>query len=306
MLAVGIVFSPLVFVVLNQVGKHTGEINEPWSIAIGVKHIVWQIQHYLLPVSSKPTSFENTVSLWVWRILPFAAVVGVLWKSRGMLFWRRNTAIWIVCGGIALFFVPLLKITGSELLSVRHTIMLFVPVLIGSFALVGAIGGNRAVGWWSCAMICFGCSTLLQNYHHTSKGGDWIRVADHIEQRSDEHEPVVVFIPWASVSFGYHYDGANQIVVLPQPEECETFNMHEYVLKDEAQIESLLAKSGQDVNSLWLVTSGPQFYMGVNFNWHVLDEWVADEFDVVEERQFNGSRLRHLQRREPRQAFAAR
>jgi uncharacterized membrane protein len=302
MLAVGVVFSPMVFVVLNQVGDHTSEISEPWSVVIGVKHIIWQVQHYLLPVGIKPTPLENSVSLWTWRLLPLIAILGVLWKSRGMTFWKRNSAIWLVSIGTALFFVPLLKITGSELLSFRHTIVLFVPVLIGSFALCAAIGGNRAVGWWSCAMICFGCSTLLQNYHHNSKGGDWIRVANHIENNEVAKEPVVVFIPWASISFGYHYDGQNQIVVLPQPEECETFNMHEYVLTDSSQIESLLAESGADVDSLWLVSSGPREYMGVNFHWEVLEQWVADGFDVVEERQFNGSRLQHLKRRE---SFAA-
>jgi uncharacterized membrane protein len=303
MLCVGVVFSPMVFVVPHQVGDHTGEIAEPWSIVIGLKHILWQAQHYLLPVGIKPTLTENYVSRWAWRILPLVAVVLVLWKARRLTFWRQNSAIWLMCAGIALFFVPLLKITGSELLSFRHTIMLFVPVLIGSFAVVAAIGGNRAVGWWSCAMICFGCLTLLDNYHSNSKGGDWIRVARHIEQNEAPSEPVVVFIPWASVSFGYHYEGQNQIVVLPQAEECETFAMHEYVLTDSAQIESVLSSSGQNVDSLWLVTSGPPAYMGVDFNWSVLNDWVSENFEIVEDREFNGSRVQRLKRRGPELAL---
>lgn len=307
----GFCFAPMLLVVPEQVGEHT--IGAAATDARGaVQAVLWQAEHYLLPVSVRPDASELERSRIVWPLLilsaPLLLLAGSLrscWKQgtirptgfHELLFWNQSVTALLIAGLLLLAFVAVVHVTGPELFEFRHGVALFIPLTLAACAIVAAIGGNRAIGWWTCLVLCFSIPVLGQNYATLSKGGDWKRVARWIESSEKPGEPVVVFIPWAALPLSHHYDGRNELVVIPRPEEGLTYRMSEYVLDSPEQIDERIEPALKNGDGLWLVTSGPKKYVGVEFGFDVLDEWLTKRFTVEEDVTFNGSRVRYLKRR---------
>ncbi len=296
MVIVGACFAPLVFVIPRQFSEHTRGIAET-TLLDCVKVVGWQVQYELLPVSRQMTSGQQFWSKWIWRALILACPLLLLPKIRERLWQRHNVTVLILAAGLALLFVLLVQMVGSGMFEFRHGLMLFVPMLLASFAVAGAIAGNRGVGWWSCLMLCFGAAAVINDYRLFAKNGDWIRVADYLQTHERRGEPVVVFLPTSGLALSQHYTGANELVVVPRKEECLTFDVREYVLDGPAAIETPLQEIAPTADVVWLVTSGAKHYMGIDLGWPVLEDWVRERFIVLDEVRFHGSTVRRLRRK---------
>ncbi|MDA0282453.1 MAG: hypothetical protein O3B86_03765, partial [Planctomycetota bacterium] len=292
---VALCFAPMTFVLAGQLTGHTSGA-APTSFGTAIRTVLWHGESFLLPVSFIVTDTQHAISEWVWRVLLLTVPVLALWKFREATFWRQNATILVLVAGMAASLVVVVLLTGTEMFAQRHAVTLFIPSLLASFVLVSTLGGNRAVGWWSCAMFCFGANALLVNYAPLSKSGDFARVGKYLHEHRQADEPVAVFLPCVALALKHHFSETDQLVALPRPEECVTFDMQDWKLSSPQEIEDSLLKTSQRSDVVWLVRSGVRVHMGVDLRWDVLDQWIADGFTVEETVQFNGTEVLRLRR----------
>lgn len=297
MIVAGVCFLPMALVVPGQVGEHTADVGVSTSIVDAVKHIVWRIEHFLLPLSwEAPVGLHDWATV-LWRVIPCVVVGGLVWKFRDFTFWRQNTAVWCLTAALAAVFVAVCCLVRLDHVAERHTISLFLPAFVTSFAIAASFAGNRGVAWWSALILCFAIPTLVGTYQFGAKRGDWLRIASYLESQQADDEPLVVFQPYEAIAFGYHYARDEDMIVVPSREDFVAYDMREYALQDERQLDDALDNASPDSNVVWLLLAGERRFRGVDFRWEVMDQWVSSRFTVEEEIQFYGPRLLRLRRR---------
>jgi hypothetical protein len=300
MVGVALCFAPMTFVLAGQVASHTAGA-EQLSLAGAARTVLWHVEAFLLPVSFTVTDSQQIVSAWVWRFLLLLVPILAVWKFRDTFFWKGSATAIGLFVGVAISLVGVVLLTGTEMFSLRHAVTLFIPATLATFAFVaavgrGTIGSNRAIGWWSCAVLCFGINSLIHNYTLAAKGGDFSRVCRYLEQHAEEGQPVAVFLPCVALALEHHYSGDSPLIALPRPEECETYDIREWMLDSPQEIDRAISASSSDADVIWLVRSGVRVHLGVDVRWEVLDKWVADGFEIEETVHFHGSEVVRLRR----------
>ena len=327
MVLVAVCFAPMLAVVPNQVTAHTGTVAESPSPVASLRHVFWNMQEYLLSAVWSPL---RLVGKWAWRMIAAAVAATLIWKSRSFIMpevTRRqtgqrcdpikrglrnmparllcfaternsNVAIWTVTAVCILFFAAVTMRTGTELLQIRHSVALFLPVLLGAYALIQAIGGRRAVAVCSVLMLAWNSMPVFALHCEPHiKGGDWREVSQYLMDNEQDGEPIVVFVPEVALPLARRYSGTNRIVPIPREEDCVDYDMREYVLTSEADIKLAIDRVAPHHESIWLVTNGAQGYLGVDFGWDVLDRFVATHYTVVRTKQFYRTKVRLLRRK---------
>lgn len=174
-------FAPMAFAIAGQTSVTDSNAVTTSSTDVS-EAVMTQVATLLFPVSLSPTATQLTVSTWAWRCLAVAVPLIVLWKFRAVTFWRQNMT------SIALLAVPVVAIlvVGSAF-NTNHSnsALLFIPALLASFALVSTCGGNRAVGWWSCAVVCFSLNAQLHDF--TTRPDS--EPASHVSQLQQSKRP---------------------------------------------------------------------------------------------------------------------
>lgn len=154
-------FAPMAFAVFKQTSITSPIVNmtAPGNV---IHAVVAKVGAILLPTSHSPTTTQHTASAWAWSCLAIVIPGIVVWKFRAVTFWRQHiAAIMLLVGGV--MSVVAVDVFFSADTS-AHTAILFLPALLASFVLAAAFGGNRAVGWWSCAVVCFSLNTQLHDF----------------------------------------------------------------------------------------------------------------------------------------------
>jgi hypothetical protein len=248
-----------------------------------------RLEYLLLPHGAPgPEVLTGWISRrWFGRLL----LVLCVWTLVRRMEVRRDP--WMNCLIVVLLFTTLCfalvyPITGPSNLSLRHTTVLFGPLLLTVLGLVGGCPRSAAI-FAMAGMLVFEGMALRAAYVLPAKPGDWKRVARHLELR-DEAWPVVTYPSWIELPLSYDYAGRGRLVPLTGRVYLERYYHPDHDLRQESIIAPRLADLG---DTLWLAQTTP---MAACPGCEILDQYVERHFTVLESKDFYRSRVRLLTR----------
>ena len=127
-----------------------------------------------------------------------------------------------------------------------------------------------------------------------AKMGDFKRIADFIKMNESQGQPVFVYNLEGVWPLAHYYTGKNTIVPLPANADTKTYNLNNWVLKNENDIIASLKEHGAS-DHIWLVTwrmDSP--LVGVDFHPEILNEFIEKNCLIVKTRDFYRARAQLL------------
>ncbi|MEZ5306230.1 MAG: glycosyltransferase family 39 protein [Pyrinomonadaceae bacterium] len=300
MAIVGVLFTPMVYVVVMQLGQATAGYVDPRSLGEGLRALWNRFLTFTLPTeiyTPEEISSWSFVRLWLVRLAVPLAAITLIWNRR----WKDD-AIVLLTAVSGVGFVLLLVayfILGPIYVEIRHSAFLFVPMML-LLATVArrivprgsvrrpllAAGGVLLIGFYS-----YGFSML---YPAGVKRGDWSRVANYVEQNEKPGQPILVFRSYETIAFRLNYSGANE--VFPK----RGYFTWEYEAPFGSpdiwtnQIKDVTSRIPTQASEVWLLTEST---CQETESCRPLEKWVEANYTVLKTKDFYKERVRLLRRR---------
>lgn len=281
---------PLALIMFSQLGGHTESIPINNSLSVYL-FIGTRILRYPFRLDGTPTQ------VWAFFYAALCAIllVIILKYHRNSTFRTMFIVQITIC--LILMFLSLINIAGKELLTIRHTAILFIPSMLTIFSifyLVPVALRKGVVGVLFIVMISINTGYLILEYQPMAKMGDFKRVADFIKMNESQGQPVFVYNLEGVLPLKHYYTGRNSIVPLPANADTKKYNLSSWVLKDENEIIESLKEHGAS-DHIWLVTwrmDSP--LVGVNFHPEILSAFIEKHCVVVKTRDFYDAKAQLL------------
>lgn len=293
MIVVGVCFLPMVVVVKRGISQVKSVLDSPVaSPVLAVRMVIWHLTQWILPAPDKQ---DWLLTFRPWVLILCAAGICYLVLSKFRRIGRpKHVLLWTAIVVPAAFFAVISMVLSPDLIWIHHCSVLFLPTLMGAFALLEMAESRAVLRVWVILVMVFCASTLWDTYRIMAKGGDWIRVASYIRQSEKPAEPIAVFRSEFSWPFRLYYTGVNAVVPLPAEPNPERYDQTSQVLNGEKQIEGALREHLGDSHRLWLVTVPNRPFRGTDFHPQILEDYVDKRCRVLERRDFYGSTVRLL------------
>ena len=125
-----------------------------------------------------------------------------------------------------------------------------------------------------------------------SKSGDWLNVSYGLLNNEIAEQPIVVFPPDLAWPLSHYYSGKNAIVPIPRELDPDNYDPREFALGEVRDVQKLLTSIDRGFG-FWLVTNpSTETFVSGGLNEPVLEEVVANFFDVRIMLEFNGTLVR--------------
>lgn len=296
MLFVLLTIAPLVFFVKRQLGESTGFFIESRTIFDGVRMLWGHCLTFILPTEIIPgaeTSFVSIIRVWMAR----AAVAGVVFaliKNKGKNITDDLLIFGTISAVVLTFLLIVYFITGAEYITVRHSAVLFVPLLLFAAALFFEIVPKKLRIIFALVYTFFLIYGLFSIYPNFTKRGDWARVGAFIEQNEKPLQPIVVFEVYEAIALPFHYRGINEILpdrrffdfgTEAEPGGADSFKN---------QIEFVISEIPPEAAEIWLVTNEK---CDVKDSCLPLENFVQANYTVVREKEFYLEKVRLLRKK---------
>jgi hypothetical protein len=292
MMIVGGCFLPLARIALAQRAELTAGATSALPVFECLRFMAWRVQKLLLPVEWKRLAAAHSLILWLMAL----AGLRLWWKRKDRVFGPERLALLIMTAVITAGFVVILRLTNVELMQPRHTVALFLPLLLSALAMVDAVGRRAFTLTWLALVCCFSIWSLIVSWQPLAKAGDYQRVASFLMAQEKPGEPVLVFHGFGAMPLSYHYRGVNRIVPVPVENQLRSYNRRDYILRDEAQLRDLLRQAG-DPERFWLVRNTLCREIDIDYNCPLLEAFVKRYYTVELRREFFLSEVRLLRRK---------
>lgn len=276
----GVFFIPLLLIVYGQLTDVTGQKDAALPIFELVKGIYQRIVSLFVAVEWIQFEF---LKRWFVRVVVVA--VGALFVLK-LVRRRKNEdiALGVFCVVLTAFFLVTYYLVGDQAIQPRHMLSLLLPLAIIPFAALVLLKRPGAIIAWLVLVIALNAAFLINAYSPLAKPGDFDRAARYVMANEQANQPVLVFHADAVLPLSYYYKGQNKLVAIPQENDFDVWNPRNNVLRDEAQILSLINAQPNEPERFWLIHDGWCAHGTLSFNCHVLDD-VIDKFFVVESTQ---------------------
>ncbi len=290
-----ICFSPMLFIVFEQVAAHTQYANNnllnqdliDLLKTFNIKYLLGIFNH--LPKDTQRNLYismiflglalisffknqrlitENYIAIWTLNLVSFCFFTWVLFVTQGILFDRYTVGCFIIL--ILAVFLLLSLVKNSQLR--KLIVITFTSVLVFKYS-----------------------SYLTDKYSPLAKSGDWRRVGAYIMELEQPKQEILVYDPINAVELSYYYSGINTIVPLPQAEDFKIYDLKKYALNNEEEIARAVPN---DREFIWLVDQKKSDfeYQNVNLNTHILEDFVSKYYEVETSKQFYKTQVRLLHR----------
>ncbi len=298
MAVAAVALAPFVRAVSGQLEGHAHGAHEPFGIVAQVKFAYMRLAYYLLPRETESPRAVKLVRDLV--MLASAGALGVALVRKPRL--KLSPTAWVLGGivaGLTVCYLVTVLLTGTQdMVLVRHTVGVFVPVVLLGFLLLAELGGRRAVAIGAAVVLVFDVAALGATYLPTpAKRGDWQRVARFVEAREQPGQPILVFRAPTELPLRIHYAGPNRIVPIPGPNDSDHWRLTDTQLHSTGDVMRVIDGLEGRPERLWLVTDTIWSAVGVEFHHDILERCVAEHFDVELDQAFFASRVRLLRRR---------
>ena len=290
---VALCFSPMLFFLTNQVSTHANPSEKNfWQNFIFIQES--KVQGFLGNFSNLPPAILICLCL-----LSLLLILGLIFATDLRLINRNHVAIWTINITAIPFFAGILVATNGFLLF-RHTVGVFIVFCLGFFLLLSLIKypklRNTIVIFITTIALLFYTQNLYKNYSVLAKAGDWKRVSTYIMNSEQPQQEILVFTSIGAEELSYYYDGINQIIPLPKPDDFKKYALDNYALNNEAEIIQALISDRHD---LWLVerVNSNCKSFDIDLNCHIIENFVSKYYQVETSQKFYKSRVRFLRRK---------
>lgn len=301
MFVVALLSIPLIFIIAEQMNWITSDgFRRDTSIVEGIKNL-WNIfLTFTFPMGIFPFDEQQTIiaSLrnWLARIF-FLAIMLLAFRWRREIFnseFEALVVIFLTIGSCLLISYFLLGITYVQ---IRHASVWFVTVIVLLAFVLSRIPSKTLLLSFVCLIpLTFAYSFYLE-YLPMAKRGDWMRIAQFIEERETENQPVIVFQAYDALALMVHYRGINKI--LPD-EEFFKWGLESNPGSEGAfrkQISFIISKIPVDAEEIWLATDETCQNPKTQAACADLENFISSNYTILLQKDFYLERLRLLRRK---------
>ncbi len=294
----GLALLPFLGALSGQLEGHAQGSHEPFGVVAQVKFVYTRLAYYVLP---RETESPRLVKLARDAVMLAAFGAIGLRLARGPRP-RLARTTWVLGGivaGSTACYVLTVHLTGTQdMVLVRHTVGVFVPVVLFAFLLLAELGGRRAVAAGAGVVLAFDVAALAATYlPQPAKRGDWLRVARFIESHEQPGQPILTFRAPTELPLRIHYAGPNRIVPIPSANDPDHWRLADTQLHSTDDVMRVVAALPGQPERMWLVTDTIWSSVGIDFHHDILERAVAEHFDVELDQPFLASRVRLVRRR---------
>ena len=302
MIAVGLCFAPMLLIVPGQVSTHTQTVTSIVPVSKGLSIISWQIKGFILPITPWDRSGHlEQVRRWVFRLgyvlVPIVLVSRLVRGSFRSFLTAETVMVWVVLITTALFYVAAIYMTAEGMLQERHGFVIFIPSLLFVFSILAKVSDWRLRLCWVLISVLFSLASLYYAYTPLTKNERWSRAAAYIMETEQPNQAILVFHAGNALTLSNYYRGKNVLVPIPRENRFDTFDIRDYVFKDEQQVNDALARLPGEHEFLWLVTDGMCGFMDVDYNCQGVEDFVGKYYTVEKNETFFNVRARLLRRK---------
>jgi hypothetical protein len=101
----------------------------------------------------------------------------------------------------------------------------------------------------------------------------------------------------SAVPLASYYTGVNPLLPIPQPEAFRAFHDPDSLLKNENQIEAVLAQVPGEKDRICLVTDELCWSINLDLNCKILEAFIVKHYEVETNQKFYRSQVRLLRRK---------
>ncbi len=214
---------------------------------------------------------------------------------------RTTQALLAINGALFAIFTAAIVLAHVDLLIPRHTLIMLVPVMLLTFALIGDVLPRRRLTVVSAYLAIFAIFAFLSFYHDyrtMAKIGDWNRVARFVRANATTSDLVAVFNAEAELPFRYYFHGDNVVRAIPQSMSFDRFDEDAFVLRDEKAAASSFGEIAHGYRRIWLIESSVCSIRGDFFGCRHLESYTRTHFRTVRVVHFSGSSVTELEARD--------
>lgn len=307
MLFVGLTILPLLWIVQQQFSVRVFHFQTERTMLEGLS-IFWN--HFLtiaLPTEIFPSeeiSAFSIVRVWLVRIAILIVFIITI-KNKGKNLNEKVFAFGAILATATAFLLFVYFQLGASYVEIRHASVFFVPFVLFVFSIFTGTLTQRRKGakphrekfigiFLTILYAIFFSYSLFTLYPNLAKRGDWARVAAFLEQNERRGQPIVIFDAYDAVALPIHYKGVNRIL----PDE----RFFAFSLEDKpgsagsfrSQIEFVISKIPPGAEEIWLLTNEK---CAAGEACLPLENFVAANYTIVEEKYFYKERARLLRRK---------
>lgn len=326
MAAVAVLILPLAYLIKTQFSANNQYFRAEPSFLGGAK-LIWNlVNDFVLPTPAQ-TLFA-AARLWIVRIGFLLVVLTGVYQffyrpnaetqkatSKTDLFDRENLnfvsprfgdlnfggsktfALAVFCAVAAAFLFAAYFLLGADYVQQRHAAPLFAPLFLLLAAVLAKNLSPRNLIAASGLLIVFYAAALVETYSPLAKRGDWRRVADFIRSGEQPDEPIAVFRVYDALPFKFYYSGQNQVVPPTSFHGWNAENAPESGERWRTQIEFLKTQIPAAQQRLWLITEDRCDAPETAIECRPLEEFVIENYETLETRNFYTRKVRLLKRR---------
>lgn len=300
MLVVLLCVSPLLLIIINQIGSDVDGVVFEKSAPEGIRRVWNHLLTFAAPTELFPPEEQTWISfgrLWLVRVLILAVIGFAIGRRKRPD--ERFILFGIQAGVVCAFLLFSYFLLGKLYVEIRHAVVLFVPLLLFLLAAILELAPrarNRIYYFGSVmvVLIFFYSYGLTALYPEWAKRGDWTRVANYVETNEKPGQPVVVFRNYEALAFIESYDGKNRVF----PEERYFDWKYEGAIGTPAmwskQIEYVTSVIPKTAPEVWLVTE-ERCHTGEGCL--PLENYVKENYTVLKQKDFYKERVRLLRKK---------
>lgn len=233
----------------------------------------------------------------------FALLVGGLF-SLAVVRWRnwtfQRSVIPIITSIVVAFYVALSwKISGEESFH-RHFLIALIPLHFSIVAIVDNLGASRSrvLRMVMLTLAAAGLASSSIRFAPLAKAGDYRRVAQYIEQNESNAGLIAMVTSHTEYPFLFYYRGKNKIVPLPAHDPLERYRFAAWALESTDEVREKFS-SIQSGGQIWVYADRPpnaQFH-GVHLGYELLEQVLAEDYTLLDERDFYKAKLRQFEKK---------
>jgi hypothetical protein len=291
MATVAVLFIPVILFLPYQMGQHPMPTREAFDLWRGTGSILRMLSDVALPLTRLAPIYEILMRGGAVALLCIILLVN-LRRVRSV-----HMTVWISTVALAVCFFIVLLLVGRDLMRPRHAAVIWPLVILSVYAVLSLLPEQRfrlMLASWTLLVVCGSVASLVETYSLPTKPWDAKRLAAFVKQYEQPGEPILLFTSELALPFSYYYQGCNPLLPLPRPASLVKYDLTQFILNDESEIERALDRVPGRHRKVWLLWNHLPAYMGVQYNYRVLERYVGENYEVEIERSFNNSSARLL------------
>jgi uncharacterized membrane protein len=258
------------------------------KLVSNVNFIITRINSYIFASDSSLgiyNKYENIFFILLIAIIFLFSIKKHLKEFFKVISLKKYSTLPIILILLACLLIIIFKM-GRGPLTIRHTAILFLPLLYFVITLINISSNRKILVFWFILFVSLYSITLVKTFRPPlGKEGDGIRIAEYLEKHEKENQLILVPYNIIGMPLKVHYVGNNSIISL-------------YDSLSSEKSKSNLLKLIKSKSEFWWDFPYPYPTWSFLFNQMKITEIFIDEkFTVIDKKYFKGNQLWYLKKK---------